>query len=821
MAKLTPTLFLEEWLRNSVWFSISQPSSSSHTSSAQTIIRTWSNLRNCLHQNSFQSHHLQSLETLNLSSQTSLHVADPQAKLLLSLLSLAPPQSHHLIFRLLYIWARKASNPSPSLLESLIPILSRRLSERTYIYDLLVARGALLLGAISVVPGLSHSSRSVCLKLLSKLVGEELSSTGLRQELVPEVLAGIGYALLCSEKDFLITNFNCLLGIWRNGDGLTASLSDGLMLLHLMEWVVSGFINTHSVRKIEVVSAEIGKSGERNYPQFLVVMTCAGTLRAFNRVRSGSRFEISSTLRTLMEDKICNVALELLARTENFSNSSSCDHSCHLSLKCITLGLARIGPFSFCKPVLLCLVISLLNEIFPLPSLYKRAIESAHGTSFMLELGEVREHVDSLLFREAGSVTNTFCNQYVLAAEEDKSIVESYLWKYCEEVYSAHRVANLLLRNGRNEVLVELEKIAEAAFLMVVVFSSVVAKHKVNSNPKYSSRTQSEVSVRILVAFSCLEYMRRIRLAEYSETIKAVVKSIQQDRSASISFVNSMPSYLDLTSHQGLGKTKFNWSEDEVQTARILFYLRVIPTSIEHIPHHEFGKIVAPTMFLYIRHPSVKVTRASHMLFASFVSSGMDTNQDERMLLKEQLAFYYMQRSLEAFPEITPYEGMVSGVTALVRHLPAGSPAILYSIYCLSEKATSLCREALNQEADLWTKWQGDMELPSKKILELLLRLISFVDIQILPDLLKLVAQFITQLPQDGQNLVLDKIYSLVEESDDVTRKPSLVSWLHSVSYLCSTSRGKHIHSTTATAVGNSGENDSETISLNRTRARM
>lgn len=48
-----------------------------------------------------------------------------------------------------------------------------------------------------------------------------------------------------------------------------------------------------------------------------------------------------------------------------------------------------------------------------------------------------------------------------------------------------------------------------------------------------------------------------------------------------------------------------------------------------------------------------------------------------------------------------------------------------------------------------------------------------------------MLAQLIVQLPQDGQNMVLNELYSQVAESDDVTRKPTLVSWLQSLSYLC------------------------------------
>lgn len=56
---------------------------------------------------------------------------------------------------------------------------------------------------------------------------------------------------------------------------------------------------------------------------------------------------------------------------------------------------------------------------------------------------------------------------------------------------------------------------------------------------------------------------------------------------------------------------------------------------------------------------------------------------------------------------------------------------------------------------------------------------------QVLPSLLKLLSQLIIKLPKEGQNMVLSDLYSQVAESDDVTRKPMLVSWVQSVSYLC------------------------------------
>lgn len=50
---------------------------------------------------------------------------------------------------------------------------------------------------------------------------------------------------------------------------------------------------------------------------------------------------------------------------------------------------------------------------------------------------------------------------------------------------------------------------------------------------------------------------------------------------------------------------------------------------------------------------------------------------------------------------------------------------------------------------------------------------------------MKLLAQLITMLPQDAQNMVLNELYSQVADSDDVVRKPTLVSWLQSLSYVC------------------------------------
>ncbi|XP_057978126.1 uncharacterized protein LOC131164721 isoform X2 [Malania oleifera] len=736
MAKEAQVFFLEEWLRSiSSGTTTIRPRLSS-SSSARDIIQAWAELRDSLQHQSFEPHHLQSLKIV-LNSQTSLYVAEPQAKLLISILSspnlCLPPESYPLILRLLYVWVRKSSKPSSSLVDSAVGVLSHLFS---FQFDarkssFFISEGILLLGAFSSVPLGSDSSKKVCLELLCGLLEKEYQLIGSFKGLIPEVLAGIGYALSSSESAHFIRILDSLLGVWDMEGGPCSCVSNGLMILHLVEWVLFGFIHSRSLEKIEVLMRGILQAPKKNYVPFSLVMAAAGVLRASRKSISSSRMEIISRLRIAAEEIIEGIASDLISRTGGCTNLGN-DSANSLLLQCISLALARSGPVSCRAPLFLCLASALLTEIFPLKRFYSRVLEYGCGNAAQLGLNEVKEHLGSVSFKEAGAATSVLCNQYVLVDEGNKDMVESLIWSYCQDIYLEHRKVALMLRAGEDELLADLEKIAESAFLMVVVFALAVTKHRLTSN--LTQKTQMEISVQILVSFSCVEYFRRVRLAEYMDTIRAVVVSVQENESACISFVKSMPSYVDLTNQQGSScLQEYVWCKDDVQTARILFYLRVIPTCIEQLPVSVFRKVLAPTMFLYLGHPNGKVARASHTLFVAFISSGKDSSSDERVLSKEQLVFYYVQRSLEGYPGITPFDGMASGVAALVRYLPAGSPAIFYCVQSLVEKANGLCSEVLMQ-ADVWKNWQGELD-PCKKMLELLLRLIVLVDIQSVPQI--------------------------------------------------------------------------------------
>ncbi|XP_042015042.1 uncharacterized protein LOC121763055 [Salvia splendens] len=807
MAKQSQYFFLEEWLRSVVSISSNENGSvQSSTSSAQALIQAWADLRDSLKSQAFHARHLQALEIL-IGSQNALYVADPQAKLIISILSSEslslPQESYPLFFRLLYVWVRK-SRQNSSVVESAIEVLSHIFSSKSCCgqSSLFFSNGILLLGALSFQTSASEKSKRLCLELLSKLLEEDYRSIFLSDELATSTLAGVGYALASP----VIVNFrrivDILFRIWGR-DGGPFGISQGLMLLHVFEWVLSNSANLHSMDIIDDVR-ELLENVKPAHSSVAVVMTAAGVLRTINR----SGLTGFMPIKNPVEDCLEVVAKELAA-------TRGADY--HL-VHCMALALARSGSVSYRPSILATLALALLNEVFPLQHVYDKILKFPEENRASLH-DEIKDHLSSFLFKEAGAITAVFCNQYAHANEDSRSPVESLVWDYCQSVYSWHRQATLLLKGqGHYQLISDMEKIAESAFLMIVVFALGVTKHRLDT--RIDQDTHLQISVKILVSLSCMEYFRRMRLPEYMDTIRAVIVSVQENESACATFIESMPSYHHLITYDGSSnqpEMEHPWSTDEVQTARVVFFMRVIPTCVDRLHASVFRNAVAPVMFLYMGHPNAKVARCAHSVFAAFVTSGKDLDQDERDLLKEQLVFYYIQRSLEGYPRITPFEGMASGVAALVRNLPAGSPSTFYCVSSLIQKATSLCNAVDDLEIDLWKSWEGELE-PPKKVLDLLLRLLSLVDIQVLPHLMKLLAQLIVQLPSNGQNALLNQLYQQIADSDDVIRKPALVSWVQSLSYLCSQGTDRK----RPELVGESASaSTTGTISLNRISARL
>ncbi|KAG7590048.1 hypothetical protein ISN44_As07g022540 [Arabidopsis suecica] len=779
--KANNSLFLEEWLRTVSGSTVSGDLLKQNSApSARSIIQAWSEIRESLQNQNFDTRYLQALRAL-VSSESTIHVADPQAKLLISILALRdaslPSDSYTLVLRLLYVWIRKAFRPSQALVGSAVQAVRGVVDDRRNLQPTLVAQSVLVSGAFACVPSLSGDLKLLCLELLCRLLEEEYSLVGSQEELVPVVLAGIGYALSSSLDVHYVRLLDLLFGIWLKDEGPRGSVTHGLMVLHLIEWVMSGYMRSNYINKMSLFANEVLETSKEKYTVFAVFMAAAGVLRASTAGFSNGAqsFEISK-LRNSAEKRIEFVAQLLVSN--GIVTLPTTQREGPL-LKCFAIALARCGSVSSSAPLLLCLTSALLTQVFPLGQIYESFCKAFGKEPIGPRLIWVREHLSNVLFKESGAITGAFCNQYISASEENKYIVENMIWDFCQNLYLQHRQIALLLRGIEDTLLGDIEKIAESSFLMVVVFALAVTKQWLK--PIVSKERKMETSVKILVSFSCVEYFRHIRLPEYMETIREVISCVQENDTPCVSFVESIPSYNSLTNPRDLftQRIKYEWSRDDVQTSRILFYLRVIPTCIGRLSASAFRGVVASTMFLYIGHPNRKVARASHTLLVAFLSSAKDSEEDERNQLKEHLVFYYMQRSLEVYPEITPFEGLASGVATLVRHLPAGSPAIFYSVHSLVEKASTFSTNSL----------QGRKSDPGNQILELLLRLVSLVDIQVLPYLMKSLAQLIIKLPKERQNMVLGELYGQVAESDDVIRKPSLVSWLQSLNYLCSNNR--------------------------------
>ncbi|XP_015688437.2 uncharacterized protein LOC102713243 [Oryza brachyantha] len=772
-----------------------------------TILSAWSRLRD---PSSSPAAALAALETLYLHRR-SLRLSSAHVSLLLPLLPLHP----RLVSPLLAT--------SPHLLPPASPLPA----------SLPVSPRLLLLGALASVRSATNLSghANSGSKTTANLAGGE-SSDGCDGDPVAAVgrildgmekgseschdldhlaLAGIGCVLASSDE----AQFRRITGSLLNICGRIGNLSASVRVLKMVEWLLLGFIESRKMRKVQVLFEIISPETCENqgYVLSTVVMVACGALRALRVASARYRLDFDPQLKEAPERTIRFAADKAVLEGEHVDDR-------RILLQCVALGLTQCGQVTSHESVLRCVCMALLEELLPLPDLLKMSVQSPDGNSIEVVNNRVKQHLDSLLFKEAGPVTGILCNQYSFARDKAKTSVETCVWEYAQVLYSHLRAAVILHQGKHDGLLTDIGKIAEAAFLMVVVFAAEVTKHRLIA--KSSEGFQPEVAVRILVSFSCLEHLRHLRLPEYTEAVRRAVLVNQENAAVSALFIESIPSYAELTSKPDLltlDGTRYIWYKDMVQTSRILFYLRVIPTCISLIPAHMIQDKLASIMFLYIQHSNEKVTRASHSVVVSFLSSGKDTDQDDRMALKEQLAFYYIKRTLEAYPGVTPFEGLASGVAALTRHLPAGSPAILFCIHSLIVKAKDLCASKV-QDKSLWRSWEGSTE-PCKKMLDLLLRLIFLVDIQSFPYLLKELAEFVSLLPKEGQDVLLDDMHAHVAESDDVTRKPVLVSWLQSLSYISSQSTRRKSLDKDADKDADACSVGSDQLSLSRTMARL
>ncbi|KAG6554863.1 hypothetical protein Mapa_003446 [Marchantia paleacea] len=506
-----------------------------------------------------------------------------------------------------------------------------------------------------------------------------------------------------------------------------------------------------------------------------------------------------------------------------------------LLMRCIAVAVSRCRRLRAHPGILHCLALCIFEDVLHLDSVYSASLDefmsglvgvkqNVNGGS---EEGRVADdldavlvafqvHTESFVFQEVGALARALCEQYRSSREDQQRQIEQYILEFARNLYAKHRIfiatsGKPAGQTGLSHYARNMEKFLEAAFLTVVVFyKTAVVKDAA------SEMSALELCASTLDSFSCIEYFRHLQVKEYIEVIKTALSRVSDSEAGSVAFVKQFPHYNEIIHRPGPSRLilNYNWDRDEVQSSRVLFYFRVLPLCLDTLPDAVFAERIAPVLFLYLQHPSEAMSKASHALFGAFISSKirpestvgswkLENSENAGseikpyLALREQLVVYYAQRALELYPEFTPFKGLVSGFGAISRHFPSGSPAVVYCLSRLAERTGDLYKTDKHLKtqdfapptksrvngSDQSRRVSVDEMGTAEKLQVLLLHLILVVDLQVLPELLKLVASLILNLPLHQGTAALDEVYDVIASSDDYTRKPAVVPWLQSLSF--------------------------------------
>ncbi|KAL3691320.1 hypothetical protein R1sor_004971 [Riccia sorocarpa] len=507
-----------------------------------------------------------------------------------------------------------------------------------------------------------------------------------------------------------------------------------------------------------------------------------------------------------------------------------------LLIRCVALGVSRCPTFPGNPSILRCLVLCVFEDVLRLDPVYSAYLnevviglvggrQNIHEVSEEVKVADdldavlvaFQVHTESFVFQEVGALARALCEQYRKSGEYEQSQTVKYVWEFAKKLQSSHRLfvatsGKPPSHTGLSHYARTMEKFLESVFLTVVVFYDTAV---VKDSGKQSSAL--EFAALALDTFSCVEYFRHLQIKEYVEVIRTAVARVSDSEAGSVYFVNKFPHYNDIIQLPGPSNLKvaYAWDQDEVQSSRVLFYFRVLPVCLDNLPDAVFVERVAPVLFLFLQHPSEQMGKAVHSLFGAFLFSKVETEAanstsnvkiplrsnsgpEPDLLLREQLVVYYAERAVELFPDVTPFKGLVSGINSIARYLPAGSPVVVYCLSRLAKRTQALYTEEVSaksasppQETSSRTesasvdgrKVSIEQMGVAEKLQALLLHLILIVDLQVLPELLKLVASLVLGLPVHQQTAALEEVYDIVAVSDDYTRKPLIIPWLQTLSF--------------------------------------
>ncbi|XP_002968688.2 uncharacterized protein LOC9650798 [Selaginella moellendorffii] len=756
-------------------------------------------------------------ESLRLLAENkkSLHVGEAQVRFLLSMLAVARDANYPRILGTVWAWAalvisvwvrrsllNSVSTASASVAATLDSVA------RTYceiLQDEAVGscsccQSILLLGAVCATRECRDETRRRCQAAIVEELGKRKERIATSSSL-PEALAGVGYAVMGSWEDYssvpsIMTG--SLIFLWtmpvdreslEDGGGGAGerkdfqprpSLDSCAMLLKLYEFLGAW---AREQRVLEALCEPLVSRDSGALPEVrnAKVAIAAGLLR-------GSRWQQSLLpLKKSLESMILALASQLLQEIcesgqltreqllrciEEHRSLPISDTQRH-QLRCIALSMVSGRKFEEAQPELLhCLVIVLLGDVLDVSQIYSP--QSLSIPKMVAALEALKTQAGGVFFREVGSLARAVCEHYRGVSSFYQQQIEALFWKYSSKLYERHRVFSAVF--SKDQVLKDemqkskdLVKALEAVFLTIVLFfsSSVDMLHE-----------REELAAYVLDSFSCVEFLRRFQVDEYTDTVKKCALLVSGSHRASSQLVELLPSYERVISWPGssiLENPDYSWCLDDVQTSRIQFHFRILSSCVQQLDANSVESGVVPILFLYICHPSKQAAEAAHQLFASFLSRRADSAREGS--LAEQLGVFYINRAMEGYPDFTPLEGLVAGVVEIVRCLPAGSVTIRHCIDQLVSK-TQLLIGLLGAGA------ASDEAVAA--IRALLLHLLLIVDIQVLPHLMQKLSKLIlASLPSPAaQEKVLEEVFAVVSTCEDHIRKPALVAWLQSLWFL-------------------------------------
>lgn len=376
------------------------------------------------------------MEALSVINQhcKSLHVAETQAKLLITLLTSVRCDNIELLgqaraFSTLVLtpWVRKTfvivtarpSKQAEATLILLIESLCKAVQEFP-VSDIYLCPAILLLGTVCSIPQIPDPLRLTCQEVISRELC--LRKHVIVQGEISLVLAGAGYAMVVANGNIKTSILQAVLSLWSHEDignyqvrGLQfPPLREALMVFHLLEYQGIGFSKNKSIQAVAEIDALVREIAEKalefsslsssssvsSATQCAAFMAGAGLQRGLNQ---NQRSYISSTdpmeqeLQRLTVSlnsiviRVCEDAVRLSTRMDVFSGPREKKWEyCPLrdigtmkaliqhKLRCIALAVARSRGLPPHSSILQCLLTVLVTDVLSLEDVYSAQISDLH-----------------------------------------------------------------------------------------------------------------------------------------------------------------------------------------------------------------------------------------------------------------------------------------------------------------------------------------------------------------------------------------------------------------------------------------------------------